>query len=199
MLKMIKKQIGDISIMTNKFTSMWNVNELEQKVVQLDIKGWLNHELLTWSWWLLIILLLIPWMIWIKLVDRTKLIELVIIGLSTSFITSLLDIVGTELDFWVYPTQLIPTFPRAFAFDVAMVPVAFMLLYQYFKTWKPYISALIILASIYAFIGEPFAHWAELVYYLKWKYIYSFLYYIMLGIGVRAFVEKLKAFSYSRH
>lgn len=48
-----------------------------------------------------------------------------------------------------------------------MVPVAYMLLYQYFRTWKSFILAQIIMALTYAFIGEPFCEWVKLVNYLE--------------------------------
>jgi len=76
-----------------------------------------------------------------------------------------------------------------------MVPVAYMLLYQYFRTWKFFITALIIMALTYAFIGEPFCEWVELVYYLEWRYSYSFIYYIIVGIGTRALLLKLASLS----
>ncbi|MFD9364323.1 LysR substrate-binding domain-containing protein [Priestia megaterium] len=47
------------------------------------------------------------------------------------------------------------------------------------------------MASAFAFIGEPFSIWAHLVIYINWKYIYSFIYYIVIGIIVRVCVEKL--------
>jgi hypothetical protein len=53
------------------------------------------------------------------------------------------------------------------------------------------------MASAFALIGEPFSIWAHLVIYIKWKYIYSFIYYIVIGIIVRVCVEKLVAISKS--
>ncbi|MEH7500250.1 hypothetical protein [Cytobacillus firmus] len=76
-----------------------------------------------------------------------------------------------------------------------MVPVAYMLLYQYFRTWKSFILAQIIMALTYAFIGEPFSEWVELVYYYEWRYSYSFIYYIIVGIVTRALILKLGSLS----
>lgn len=38
---------------------------------------------------------------------------------------------------------------------------------------------------VYAFTGEPFCNWIMVVVYIKWKYIYSAVYYIVIGISVR--------------
>ena len=69
--------------------------------------------------------------------------------------------------------------------------VAYMLLYQYFKTWKSFSVGLVSMAAIYAFIGEPLTHWLDQTLYIKWKHIYSFFYYILAGILVRWMVEKV--------
>jgi hypothetical protein len=87
---------------------------------------------------------------------------------------------------------MIPLVPEAFAFNLSMIPVAYMLLYQYFKTWKSFWIGLFCMSVVYAFIGEPFCNWIMVVMYIKWKYIYSFVYYIVIGITIRAIVENLK-------
>jgi hypothetical protein len=106
-----------------------------------------------------------------------------------------LDTVGVQFSFWEYPVEFLPVIPRAFPFDVSMVPVAFMLLYQYYRKWKSFIIAQIIMALAYAFVGEPLGEWINLVYYLKWNHLYSFFYYIVVGIGIRAILLKIVSFS----
>ncbi|WP_419394238.1 CBO0543 family protein [Cytobacillus praedii] len=96
-----------------------------------------------------------------------------------------LDAAELELEFWRYPVQLIPIAPKAMAFDLSMIPVAFMLIYQYFISRKSFIIAFLLTAVIYAFNGEPYSTYLGLVQYVKWKYIYSFLYYVILGLIVR--------------
>lgn len=106
--------------------------------------------------------------------------------------TKFLDTLGYNLNFWDYPIQLIPLVPEAFAFDLSMIPIAYMLLYQYCRSWKLYCMMLIGMSTVYAFIGEPFCNWILIVVYIKWKYYYSFVYYIITGIIVRMIVENVK-------
>ncbi|MDR4886292.1 hypothetical protein RGU12_01870 [Fredinandcohnia sp. QZ13] len=47
----------------------------------------------------------------------------------------MLELVGAQYSFWDYPIAFLPIIPRAFPFDFSIVPVAYMLLYQYFRTW----------------------------------------------------------------
>ncbi|WP_227935191.1 CBO0543 family protein [Alkalihalobacillus deserti] len=177
--------------MENNYEILWKIRELQEQIIQLEINRWLQYHLFSWNWWLLIVFLIAPWFIWIKFLDRKRIFEIFSFGMLTSLITVFFDAVGKELGFWVYPIELTPFVHSAGAFDFSVIPVAYMLIYQHFKRWKTFIAALVFMALIYAFIGEPFAHWAELTYYLKWKYIYSFFYYILTGMLVRWIVEKL--------
>ncbi|MFD1735228.1 CBO0543 family protein [Bacillus salitolerans] len=185
--------------MSSKYENLEKVNALENEALRHDVNGWLVYDFLTFDWWLLLVFFTLPWLIWIKYVDRNRIIEIFLFGMFIIKITTLTDILGTELNFWKYPTSLIPIYPRAFPFDISMVPVAMMLLYQYFTTWKTYFISLFVMASSFAFIGEPFCVWQELVIYTNWHYFYSFVYYIVLGILIRAFVEKLKRLQFSKH
>ena len=182
--------------MSGKSDNLQKVNDLEKESMLLDVQGWLNYDVFTFDWWLLLAFFILPWIIWIKLVDRKRIVEILLFGMFIIKITTLTDILGTELDFWRYPTSLIPIFPRAFPFDVSMVPVGMMLLFQFFSTWKSFVKSLVIMAALYAFVGEPFCVWKELVVYIKWNYFFSFLYYIIVGTLIRAFVEKLKVLSH---
>ncbi|MCM3443833.1 CBO0543 family protein [Metabacillus halosaccharovorans] len=174
--------------MDARFENMDKIRLLEDHIYRLDVRGWLENEFLSWEWWILLFFLVVPWFIWLKLAKRDLLVESYLFGSIIIIITILLDTVGLQFSFWEYPIEFLPVIPRAFPFDVSMVPIAFMLLFNYFRTWKSYSIALLIMALIYAFIGEPFCEWIHLVYYIKWNYLYSFLYYIVVGIGVRALV-----------
>ncbi|MFP7296945.1 CBO0543 family protein [Neobacillus niacini] len=179
----------------NKFENLKEIRLLEDKLYHLELNGWLKNEFLTWEWWILVVFLVGPWVIWAKLVKRDIILEILLFGTIIILTTTLIDVVGAQYSFWDYPIAFLPIIPRAFPFDFAMVPVAYMLLYQYFRTWKSFILAQIIMALTYAYIGEPFCEWVKLVNYLEWRYRYSFLYYIIVGIVTRALILKLVSLS----
>jgi hypothetical protein len=172
--------------------NMLRGRELIVGLVQTNMERFFNFAFLSPQWWLLLAFLIVPWLIWAKVVDKRRKLEIVVVGLFIAIITKLLDLVGYNLNFWDYPIELIPLVPEAFAFDLSMIPVAYMLLYQYLRTWKSYCIGLVCMSVVYAFIGEPFCNWIMVVVYIKWRYIYSFVYYITVGIIVRAIVENLK-------
>lgn len=167
----------------NIFENFKEIRLLEDKLYLLELNYWLKNEFLTWQWWILVGFLVLPWIIWSKLVKRDIILEILLFGTIIIITTTLLDVVGLQYRFWDHPIAFLPIIPRAFPFDFSMIPVAYMLLYQYFRTWKFFIIAQITMALTYSFIGEPFSEWAELVYYFDWRYSYSFIYYIIVGIG----------------
>jgi predicted neutral ceramidase superfamily lipid hydrolase len=176
----------------DKYEYLDKVNKLQQEAFRLDIQGWFKNELFTLEWWVIVALFIVPWMLWFKFADKNKMLEALLFGTFVMISTSYLDSIGMEFEFWVYPTKLLPIAPRAIPFDISMVPVAFMFLYQYFETWKSYIIALIVISTLIAFVGEPFAVWMEFVQYIKWHYIYSFFYYMLIGVTFRWLIVKLK-------
>jgi hypothetical protein len=173
--------------------NMERARELISALVQTNNERFYMYGgFLSPQWWLLLAFIIAPWLIWVKFIDKERKLEIVVVGLFVAIVTMLLDLVGYNLNFWDYLIQIILLVPEAFAFDLSMIPVAFMLLNQYFKTWKSYCIGLICMSVIYAFIGEPFCNLAMVIIYVKWKYIYSFVYYIVIGITVRAIVKNLK-------
>lgn len=180
--------------MTEKHELMWRTREFQDMYVYLDFQGWLNYELFTWNWWLLLVSLIVPWIVWFKLIDFKRVIEILLFGALVFIITTYLDTIGEDLRFWVYPTELFPWDLRGFGFDISMVTVTYMLIYQYFNSWKSFVIALISMAAFFAFIGEPVCHYLELVTYIRWTYSYSFLYYIILGLSIKRLMKILLRF-----
>ncbi|MFZ3580346.1 CBO0543 family protein, partial [Virgibacillus sp. DJP39] len=128
--------------MDNKYEYLEKVNKLQQEAYRLDVESWFKYELFTFEWWVLFVLFTAPWVVFIKLADRSRILEILLFGSIIMITTTYLDAIGMQIQFWEYPTQFLPIAIRAIPFDMSVVPVLFMLLYQYFKAWKAYIIAL---------------------------------------------------------
>jgi hypothetical protein len=163
---------------------------LQQRYAALAIESWLSNSVFNLSWWFLLILSVVPWLIFVKLLDKNRTLQTWSFGLVVIIITSFTDDLGSELSAWVYPIKFVPIGLLAFPFDFSVIPVSCMLIYQYFNTWKTFSIALVSQAAIFAFIGEPISVMLGTVTYLKWKYIYSFVFYIVTGIIARFVIQK---------
>lgn len=102
---------------------------------------------------------------------------------------------GVDLLLWGYPNKLIHFIPPLLPADLVVIPVAGMLIYQYFSTWKTFIPAAIVLAGVLGFIIEHFFAIYNMFDLIKWKHSYSFIGFICLYLGVRLLVNVLKVHS----
>lgn len=166
----------------NEFPSFEQVLDAQNKSIQLQNQHWIKFELFTFQFWILIVILILPWVIWWKLVDKKRLLEIIIYGLIVSTFVTLLDEVGCQLNLWEYRYDIEPLFPRLIPMNFTMLPIAYMLIYQYFRKWKSFIIVNILAALFYAFIGESVFEFLDIYELLHWRNIYSFPIYIVLAI-----------------
>jgi hypothetical protein len=167
------------------------VRKLQMELVKVDSDGWYRNEFLTFSWWVLLALSIIPFIVYTALHKRENIVATMLVGMFVALITLTFDVIGSDLDFWGYPTELISPGPGALTFDLALVPIAFMLIYQYFSSWKKYLVALVLMALFYTFIGEQLSVLFDLYRKINWNAFYSLIYYLIVGVFVKWFVDKL--------
>lgn len=151
----------------------------------INLKFWLEYNLFTPVWWLMLITLIGVWLIWFKWVDKSRLLEIIAYGLMVAFLATIFDLTGAELVLWGYPNMLVPLMPPLFLVDLGILPVAYMLVYQYFSRWKGFTIAMTLNAAFLAFLGEPIAQWLNIYQVNNWKHIYSFPIYIALGLFLK--------------
>jgi hypothetical protein len=178
---------------------MSNIEDLHKRLIEvrkmsseLSLEHWLRAELNTWHWWLSVGLLIMPWIIWWKLVDRKRIFEILGYGLFIIMFATFSDVIGSELVLWNYTTRIFPIVPSLLPFDFTIAPVIFMSLYQYYTKWKSFLIAGIIISAVLAFIAEPLLVVLKLYKLISWKYIYSFPVYLSAAIISKWLVCKIK-------
>ena len=165
---------------------------LEKELMNLTLENWMNEVVFAWQWWLLIAVLIIPWLIWWKYVDRTRLLEISIVGLVIAIFASYLDSVLTRLGLWYYNYTTVPFWACCIPADITVLPIVYMFVYQFFRSAKGFLIAMIILSGFLSFAGE---HFLELVHIYKtygWEHHYSFPIYIAIGFMARWVARTLK-------
>lgn len=161
------------------------VAEMTRLLTQVRIENWLGHAVGSWHWWVLIGVSIIPWLLWIKVAAKKQIHELMLFGLFMILGSLTLDELGFELSLWSYPFSLIPVFPRLSSADYTMLPVIYMLIYQYFPTWKSFFLASVGVAFVFSFLAEPLLVKLGFYVLIKWTYWASFIIYIPLGLIAR--------------
>lgn len=165
--------------------------EAQGKSIQLQQQHWIKYEVFTFQFWLLIAMLIIPWIIWYKLIDKKRFYEIFIYGLFVLIVATFLDEVGCQLNLWEYRYDIEPLFPRLIPMNFAMLPVIYMLIYQYFPKWKSFIAANIVMGILLAYVGESIFVALKIYVLINWKHIYSFPIYILIAIVLKALTRLL--------
>jgi len=162
-------------------------------VWHLALRHWLEYELGHWQWWFCAVMLFLPAVLWWKLADKKRIFELLTVGMFVAGISSFLDVIGSEMVLWVYPSKLLPTSPRFLTVDTTCLAVIYMLLYQHVPGWRQYLAALTGAALAMTFIVEPLMVQANMYRLLTWRYVYSFPIYIAMGAVAKWATERIKA------
>ncbi|KPV45746.1 hypothetical protein AN477_01320 [Alicyclobacillus ferrooxydans] len=160
-------------------------------MISSQIAFWRTHVLFSFEWWFLVLMSILLWTIWWKTVDRGRLPQIVMFGGAVLIVTTLLDGMGAQLLLWDYPVQLTPTYSRFIPVDFVALPVSYMWVYQYFRSWRSFLISVSATSALFSFVLEPLATSMGLYVPLHWKSIYSFPIYTLIGIIVRMVVEAI--------
>jgi len=167
------------------------LGQMMRQVTQAQIDLWWQGTVFTWRWWTLVVFVIGPWLIWFKLVDKKRFIQLVVFLLVSMVLTLTADEVFTCLPLRIYPHNLNPLLYRSFSLDYALIPILFTLIYQRFVAWNSYFWAATVLALLISFVGEPLFTLLGLYLLIKWKYYYGVPVYLVKGLFSKWLVDTI--------
>src|SRR5699024_8776857 len=140
--------------------AMDDIIEVRGKLFELEKAWFLDHVLFSIQWWFLLLVVIFLWTTWAILVDKRNIHAILLVGFMTAMLAMLMDEIGLTLSLWIYPRPLSPFVSRLNPVDLAIIPVIYMLLYQYAKEWKHYVIILILISLFAVLIAEPlFGKW----------------------------------------
>lgn len=166
---------------------------LREKLRDISLEHWVHEDLFSFNWWLLLAASILPFFIWWRLVDKTRLFEILTFGLICAIFACFLDVVGVSFLLWGYPDKLFHFIPPLVPADFVVIPVSGMLIYQYFSTWKSYAAAAAGLGILFAYIIEPLFSLLDMFVLIHWKHTYSFIGFILFFLGIRLLMMGLKS------
>ncbi|MFC0557564.1 CBO0543 family protein [Halalkalibacter alkalisediminis] len=180
----IFKLISAMNLLT--INPSWDeIIQLRIQIRNLLLDYWLTESLFSFNWWFLLSTSIFIFIIWLIVLDKKRIIEIITFGLLVGTITFILDLIGTTLVLWSYPDRIIPMVPPILEIHKLHLPIIYMIVYQYFNTWKSFFLATTISSFTFSFLLEPLTVWLGIYEIYHWKYIYSFPIYIFLGITIR--------------
>lgn len=153
---------------------------------------WLNQVFLSYQWWIILLSILVPWILWWIIVDKKRVKEMTLVSILIALISFILDQTGAALEFWAYPKTLTPISRDVWdPADLAILPLFYMMIYQYFPTWKKYLLMHFLFSLFAVYVGGSIYQWLGIYKIIKWKMIYSVPIYFILGVLIKWIMIKL--------
>ncbi|WP_078427729.1 CBO0543 family protein [Alkalihalobacterium alkalinitrilicum] len=109
------------------------IKSMQEQLSQLQVEYWHSYSNLeTVQFWVIFLLFFVaPLVALYFLIDRKKIFLIGFYGFNIHVWFSYIDIWGYKNGLWGYPFELIPFLPGNLSLDAALIPVLFMLVYQW--------------------------------------------------------------------
>ncbi len=180
-----------IDIIHNARFELWGYQITEWKL-----------NLFTMRWWFVIATIAVAYVVWWKYVDKSRLTQILLFGSFIAVFRVIMDDAGSSLALWVYSVKPLPLGQALFLNDLTLVPLGFMLVYQYCQTWKKFILWSIIVEIGFSFVFLPLLVSLDILRMYSWQYHFTFVIMIIVAAVMRAIlltvlkVEKSHEVSY---
>ncbi len=160
--------------------------EKSRELERLSMERWLSDEVFSFGWFLMLGILIVFYAVWLKLLDKRRITELLLIGSLTAVVKSLNSMfLGQLLGLAEYTIRLVPAQSNIFITSLTISPIIVMLAEQYSSTWGGYIIrtgigfALLCFGifSLYVLVGA--------LKFYNWNVFYHILVLFALAMVVR--------------
>ncbi|SCB75567.1 hypothetical protein GA0061094_0295 [[Bacillus] enclensis] len=161
----------------------------QEKVVSMWMDYWKEFSAVdTVPFWVIISMLVVPLVIIYFKIDRTKALQIGFYGFNIHTWFTYSDAIAMRTGYVYYPFQAIPILPVNFALDASLVPVTYMLVYQWCINNNKNVLLYGVLTSIFfAFLFKPVMNaWDFIQLGNGMNFFYLFLNY--LGILIMAII-----------
>ncbi|WP_100372095.1 CBO0543 family protein [Bacillus sp. FJAT-45037] len=159
------------------------VTSMTEKLSQSQLEYWQQYSHInTWGFKAVLFMFILPLVVLYFVIDRKNILLLGFYGMNIHIWFSYIDIVGVKHGFFSYPFQLIPYIPGNLTLDAVLIPILFMLTYQWSINHKKnfYISS-IAMSLILSFAFKPLLVNLNLfVLHKGTNYFYLFILYCII-------------------
>ncbi|WP_062308331.1 CBO0543 family protein [Alicyclobacillus sendaiensis] len=172
-------------------TSFDLVESVRRALSEMTRVYWLEHDLGTWQWWLFVTLAIVPWLVFIRFVDRARITEVLLYALVVAMVSSVLDIIGSDLMLWGYKIRLLWfVYPTLLCTDMTIIPVTFALIYQTCPRWRTF-SLVSLAFSVLCALMEPAFRWFDMYVSYRWSPFYSIPIYVAISLAAKFMLDTL--------
>jgi hypothetical protein len=169
----------------NQASRLKEILEQQDLVVNMWVDYWKDFSTWEdWHFWAIVLMLIIPLVFVYFFIDKEKVFQIGFYGFNIHTWFTYSDAIAMRTAHVTYPYQAIPVLPVNFALDASLVPVSFMLLYQWCLNRKKNIFLYgVLLSAFFSFIFKPLLVSLDLMQLNKgMNYFFLFLNYLLILI-----------------
>lgn len=116
--------------------------------------NWME-KIFSFQWWVLVGITIFSYALCLSLLDKRRLTQILLFGSLVAVSSIVVEIIGFSWVLWDHHASLFPIAPPVIAFDLTVVPLFSMLVYQYTSSWREFHLWNLILSGIYSFMLLP--------------------------------------------
>ncbi|WP_078379261.1 hypothetical protein [Sutcliffiella halmapala] len=134
-------------------------------------------DMTNWQFWLVLTLLVSPLILLYFTVDRKRIFEVFFFGYTVHILWTYADMILARNNLFIHPYFLVPILPYASNMTASVLPVGFLLLYQYCTNHnKNFYLYTILLSALFAFGFATIEEYSGLVFFRKGMHqVYLFI------------------------
>lgn len=169
--------------MGSQSESLNKITEKQQAIANDWTTYWTDFSSFsTWGFWFNVAMFTLPLLLLYYKIDRQRAFQIGFFGFNVHVWFGYFDTFGTVQGYWTYPFQMVSFMPNSFGMDASLVPVLFMLLYQWVtNTNRNYYLYSLILSVFLSFVLKPiFVSINVFKFNMGANYFHLFLTYIVI-------------------
>lgn len=167
------------------------ISQANSVLNQMILDRWLSQEFLTIKWWGLLGYLVFSYILCFTLLNKRKLVELLLYGSLVAVFSVVTDVVLSNRNYFLYKTTIFPMIPSIFVYDITALPLYYMLIYQYADSWKKYVVWITIASAVMGFVFNPLLLALDYVEFINWSNIKGFLVVLAVGLMAKAWMSAI--------
>lgn len=137
-----------------------------------------------WQFWVCVAMLIVPLIVLFIFIWREKALLMGFYGYNVHMLSTYMDSFGTNKAYWNYPYKLQPILASSFSLDASLIPVCYILTYQWtMKRRKNYYIYIFLLSLLFAFVFKPVLAFFDF-FQLDSGATYFHLFLCYLSVGV---------------
>jgi len=163
--------------------------ETARLLIYQSYQQWISTEFFSFGWFVIIGVLVIVYGIWLKIVDKSRIQSILLLGSLSAIGFIIADMVLISyLGVADYKIRIFPWQPPIFIVSITIAPILLMLIYQYTSSWSGYTLWTGIAMAVLAFGLLPIYSFLGIYQLVKWNYFYQFLLMFTDGVIARVLI-----------